>query len=170
MPYCCPYHDVHLLLQAPVGFILKDAMREFTFDDRETAPIAAVAEFSMAGVCRSLLLLLLLLLLPLSSRLCEKLIMKILPAYFYGPDDLLPPGQKPPKEPAFEAPRQQGWSPFGAFVKEGAVKPSRDEKENQDGTMIKPYLYDGVSAFCVFDGHGENGMVARPRLMRHVCS
>lgn len=72
------------------------------------------------------------------------------------------PGQKAPKEPAFEAPRKQGWSPFGAFVREGEAKISRTDKENQDGTMIKPYLYDGVSAFCVFDGHGENGAGPRP--------
>lgn len=36
--------------QAPVGFILKDAMREFTFDNRETYAISAVGSFSMAGV------------------------------------------------------------------------------------------------------------------------
>jgi len=65
-------------------------------------------------------------------------------------------GQNAPKEPAFEAPRQQGWSPFGVFQK-GAAGPSRTDKENQDGTLVKPYMYDGVSTFCIFDGHGENG-------------
>lgn len=51
LPHRRPYQDATLSTpQAPVGFILKDAMREFTFDDRETAPISAVAEFSMAGV------------------------------------------------------------------------------------------------------------------------
>jgi hypothetical protein len=31
------------------GFILKEGMRSFTFDDRATAPISAVGTYSMAG-------------------------------------------------------------------------------------------------------------------------
>jgi hypothetical protein len=72
------------------------------------------------------------------------------------------PGQKAPSSQTFEQPKAQGWSPFGFIQNAGkGAAPKRKDKENQDGTLIAPNLYDGVNVFCVFDGHGENGTPAR---------
>mmetsp|Transcript_4412 Transcript_4412/g.11053 ORF Transcript_4412/g.11053 Transcript_4412/m.11053 type:complete len:410 (+) Transcript_4412:35-1264(+) len=95
------------------GFILKEGMRSFTFDNRMSAPIGAVGSYSIAG-------------------------------------------QRAPSGAAAAAPKPQGWSPFG-FLQASGNKIVRANKENQDGIIVKPNLYDGVSLFCVFDGHGDNG-------------
>jgi len=66
------------------------------------------------------------------------------------------PGQAPAAAP------QQSGGLFGMFGGGGAAPAAAaqvpPDKENQDGVVLVPNLYDGVGMYLVFDGHGEYGL------------
>jgi len=54
-------------------------------------------------------------------------------------------------------PQQQNSGGLFGFLSPSQPVNSPPPKENQDGVLMVPTLYDDIGMYCVFDGHGEYG-------------